>query len=154
MSNNTNQTPPAEIILLKLGEVVLKGLNRRGFEERLMGNAKRRLQKHGKFKVTSRQSIVYVEPQEPGCDMDGAYDSLCRLFGVVGVSRAKACEKTPEAILAAAAEYLRDDLTAASTFKVESKRSDKSFPMNSIQLSQYVGGELDEMFPHLKPDMH
>ena len=154
MTNQTASTPPAELILLKLGEVVLKGLNRRGFEERLIGNAKRRLKKHGTFKVTSRQSIVYVEPLSDSCDMDGAYDTLCKLFGVVGVSRAKACEKTPEAIFAAAADYLRDDLMAASTFKVESKRSDKAFPMNSIQLSQYVGGELDEAFPHLKPDMH
>ena len=154
MTNQTASTPPAELILLKLGEVVLKGLNRRGFEERLIGNAKRRLKKHGTFQVTSRQSIVYVEPLSDSCDMDGAYDTLCKLFGVVGVSRAKACEKTPEAIFAAAADYLRDDLMAASTFKVESKRSDKAFPMNSIQLSQYVGGELDERFPHLKPDMH
>ena len=96
MTQLINQTPPSEIILLKLGEVVLKGLNRRGFEERLMGNAKRRLQKHGKFKVTSRQSIVYVEPQAPDCDMDGAYETLCRLFGVVGVSRARACENCEE----------------------------------------------------------
>ena len=154
MTNQAAANPPAEIILLKLGEVVLKGLNRRGFEERLMGNAKRRLQKHGKFKVTSRQSIVYVEPQTPDCDMDGAFETLCRLFGVVGVSRARACEKTPEAIFETAAQYLRDDLMAASTFKVESKRSDKSFPLNSIQLSQYVGGELDEAFPHLRPEMH
>ena len=154
MTNQAAANPPAEIILLKLGEVVLKGLNRRGFEERLMGNAKRRLQKHGRFKVTSRQSIVYVEPLTPDCDMDGAFDTLCRLFGVVGVSRARACEKTPEAIFETAAQYLRDDLMAASTFKVESKRSDKSFPLNSIQLSQYVGGELDEAFPHLRPEMH
>ena len=106
MTNQANSNPPPEIILLKLGEVVLKGLNRRGFEERLMGNAKRRLQKHGRFKVTSRQSIVYVEPQSPDCDMDGAYDTLCRLFGVVGVSRARACEKIPEAIFETAAAYL------------------------------------------------
>ena len=156
MSNPTNLTPPAagEIILLKLGEVVLKGLNRHGFEERLMGNAKRRLQKYGRFKVTSRQSIVYVEPRDAGCDMDGAYASMCRLFGVVGVSRARACEKTPEAILETAAAYLHDDLMAARTFKVESRRSDKSFPLTSIQLSQCVGGELDERFPHLRADMH
>lgn len=156
MSNQVNQTPPAgdEIILLKLGEVVLKGLNRRGFEERLMGNAKRRLQKYGRFKVTSRQSILYVEPQTGDCDMDGAFETLCQLFGVVGVSRAKACEKTPGAILETAATYLYDDLMEARTFKVESKRSDKSFPLKSIQLSQYVGGKLDERFPHLQADMH
>ena len=76
------------------------------------------------------------------------------LFGAVGLSRAKACEKTPEAILETAKTYLRDDLMAARTFKVESKRSDKSFPMTSIQLSQFVGGELNEAFPHIQADMH
>ena len=148
--------PPVgdEIFLLKMGEMVLKGLNRRTFEERLMGNARRRLQKYGKFRIYSRQSITYVEPKEAGCDMDGAFATLSRLFGVVGLSRAKACEKTPEAILETAKTYLHDDLMAARTFKVESKRSDKTFPMTSIQLSQYVGGELNEAFSNLQADMH
>ena len=148
--------PPVgdEIFLLKMGEMVLKGLNRRTFEERLMGNARRRLQKYGKFRIYSRQSITYVEPKEAGCDMDGAFATLSRLFGVVGLSRAKACEKTPEAILETAKTYLHDDLMAARTFKVESKRSDKTFPLTSIQLSQYVGGEHNEAFPHIQADMH
>ena len=148
--------PPVgdEIFLLKMGEMVLKGLNRRTFEERLMGNARRRLQKYGKFRIYSRQSITYVEPKEAGCDMDGAFATLSRLFGVVGLSRAKACDKTPEAILETAKTYLHDDLMAARTFKVESKRSDKTFPLTSIQLSQYVGGELNEAFPHIQADMH
>ena len=148
--------PPVgdEIFLLKMGEMVLKGLNRRTFEERLMGNARRRLQKYGKFRIYSRQSITYVEPKEAGCDMDGAFATLSRLFGVVGLSRAKACEKTPEAILETAKTYLHDDLMAARTFKVESKRSDKTFPLTSIQLAQYVGGELNEAFPHIQADMH
>ena len=148
--------PPVgdEIFLLKMGEMVLKGLNRRTFEERLMGNARRRLQKYGKFRIYPRQSITYVEPKEAGCDMDGAFATLSRLFGVVGLSRAKACEKTPEAILETAKTYLHDDLMAARTFKVESKRSDKTFPLTSIQLSQYVGGELNEAFPHIQADMH
>ena len=151
-----NYTPPVgdEIFLLKMGEMVLKGLNRRSFEERLMGNARRRLQKFGKFRMYSRQSITYVEPQSLDCDMDGAFDTLSKLFGVVGLSRAKACEKTPEAILETAKTYLYNDLMEASSFKVESKRSDKSFPLSSIQLSQYVGGELDDAFPHLQADMH
>lgn len=156
MSDRAHATPPVgdEIFLLKLGEMVLKGLNRHHFEDRLMQNARRRLQKYGKFRIYSRQSITYVEPLEPDCDMDGAFVSLSQLFGVVGLSRAKACEKSPEAIVEAAKTYLKEDLLQAETFKVESKRSDKSFPLSSIQLSQFVGGELDEAFPHLKPDMH
>ena len=154
--SKTPNTPPVgeEIFLLKMGEMVLKGLNRHTFEERLMGNARRRLEKYGKFRITSRQSITYVEPKEAGCDMDGAFQALSALFGVVGLSRAKACEKTPEAILETAKTYLRNDLMGAATFKVESKRSDKAFPMTSIQLSQFVGGELNEAFPHIQADMH
>ena len=154
--SNTSQSLPVgeEIFLLKMGEMVLKGLNRRTFEERLMGNARRRLEPYGKFRIYSRQSITYVEPKEAGCDLDGAFETLRHLFGVVGLSRAKACEKTPEAILETAKTYLRDDLMAARTFKVETKRADKTFPMTSIQLSQYVGGELHEAYDNLEVDVH
>ena len=143
-----------EIILLKLGELVLKGLNRRSFEEKLMSNIRRRLTKYGKFKVYTRQSTTYVEPMEDTCDIDGAWEALSCVFGIVGMSRARACEKTPEAMLATARQYFDDQLSAAKTFKVESKRADKTFPMTSIQLSQWVGGELDECYPDLQVDVH
>ena len=143
-----------EIMLLKQGEMVLKGLNRRGFEEKLMGNAKRRLKKYGQFKIYTRQSATYVEPMNEDCDFEGAWESMCKLFGVVGLSRACSCEKDKDAIVACAKAYLGDQLSAAKTFKVETKRADKSFPMNSIQLSQYVGGELDDAYPNLTADMH
>ena len=143
-----------EMILLKLGEMVLKGLNRRSFEDKLQANIYRRLNNLGRFRVYSRQSTTYVEPLEESCDMDGAWEALTKVFGVVGLSRARACEKDKDAILAAAREYLGDRLSAAKTFKVETKRADKAFPMTSIQLSQYVGGELDELYPHLKVDVH
>lgn len=129
-----------ELFLLKLGEIVLKGLNRRRFEERLMGNLHRRLYPYGRFRTYSRQSIIYVEPLEETCDLDGAWESLQKLFGVVALSRAKACDKDPDAFFRAACTYLDGQLRGARTFKVESKRSDKTFPMTSIELSQYVGG--------------
>ncbi len=141
-------------MLLKQGEMVLKGLNRRGFEEKMMGNAKRRLKKYGAFKVYTRQSATYVEPQDEGCDFEGAWQAMGKLFGVAGLCRARACAKDKDAIVACAKEYLGDKLRAAKSFKVESKRADKSFPMTSIQLSQYVGGELHDAFPHLAVDVH
>ena len=143
-----------EIMLLKQGEMVLKGLNRRGFEEKLMGNAKRRLRKYGAFKVYTRQSATYVEPQNESCDFEGAWQAMGKLFGVAGLCRARACPKDKDAIVACAKEYLGDKLRAAKSFKVESKRADKTFPMTSIQLSQYVGGELHDAFPHLIVDVH
>ncbi len=143
-----------EMILLKLGEMVLKGLNRRSFEDKLQANIYRRLNNLGQFRVYTRQSTTYVEPMTDECDVDGAWEALTKVFGVVGLSRARACEKDKDAILAAAREYLGGKLSAARTFKVETKRADKTFPMTSIQLSQYVGGELDEIYPDLKVDVH
>ena len=143
-----------EIILLKLGEMVLKGLNRRSFEDKLQANIHRRLWPYGQFKVYTRQSTTYVEPMEDSCDMDAAWEAMKMVFGVVGLSRARACEKDKDAILKACHEYLDDRLRTARTFKVETRRADKTFPMTSIQLSQYVGGELDELYPNLQVDVH
>ncbi len=143
-----------DMILLKEGEVVLKGLNKRSFEQKLTSNIRRRLKRFGPFTVTANQSVIYVEPQSPDCDVDGAFQALGQVFGIMTVTRAAACEKDPAAIAKRAAEYLHDELSSAKTFKVESRRGDKSFPMTSVQLSQYVGGELDDAFPDLVADMH
>ena len=143
-----------EIILCKLGEVVLKGLNRRSFEMKLMSNIRRRTARFGKFRIYSKQSTIYVEPAEETCDLSGAYAACKQVFGIIAIARAVSCPKEKEAILATAKTYLGEALTAARSFKVESKRADKSFPMSSIQLSQWVGGELHEAYPHLKVDVH
>ena len=143
-----------EIILLKLGEMVLKGLNRRSFEDKLQANLHRRLRPFGQFRVYTRQSATYVEPIGEGCDVEGAYEALKHVFGIVGLSLARPCGKDKDAILACAKEFLDDQLRAARTFKVETKRADKTFPMTSIQLSQYVGGELHEAYDNLEVDVH
>ena len=143
-----------EIILCKLGEIVLKGLNRHSFEMKLMSNIRRRTQRYGKFKIYSRQSTIYVEPAEENCDLDAAYDACKKVFGIIAIARAMPCAKEKEAIFATAKAYLAPALLAARSFKVESKRSDKSFPMGSIQLSQWVGGALHDTFPHLTVDVH
>ena len=143
-----------EIILCKLGEIVLKGLNRHSFEMKLMSNIRRRTQRFGKFRIYSRQSTIYVEPVEETCDLNAAYDACKKVFGIIAIARAVPCAKEKEAIFATAKEYLGPALLAAKSFKVESKRSDKSFPMGSIQLSQWVGGALHDAFPHLTVDVH
>ena len=143
-----------EMILLKLGELVLKGLNRRSFEDKLQANIHRRLNGLGQFRVYTRQSTTYVEPMNADCDMDGAWEAMKKVFGVVGLSRARSCEKDKDAILAACREYLDSQLHSAKTFKVETKRADKTFPMTSIQVSQYVGGELHEAYDNLEVDVH
>ena len=143
-----------DIILLKLGEIVLKGLNRRSFEQKLLNNIRRRLEHFGKFKSYCMQSTIYVEAVNDEADLDGAFEALQKVFGIVNLTRAAACEKTKEAITALAIEYLREDMENAKSFKVESKRSDKAFPMTSIQLSQYVGGEMADAYPNVKVDVH
>ena len=143
-----------DIILLKLGEIVLKGLNRKSFEQKLMANVRRRLAAIGKFRVYCLQSTVYVEAAEDGADMDAAFEALQKVFGIVKLSRAAACEKDKDAIAKLAIDYLREDMLRAKSFKVESKRSDKSFPMTSVELSQYVGGELNEAYPGVEVDVH
>ena len=139
-----------DIILLKLGEIVLKGLNRRSFEQKLLNNIRRRLEPFGKFKSYCMQSTIYVEAVNDEADLDGAFEALQKVFGIVNLTRAAACEKTKEAITALAIEYLREDMENAKSFKVESKRSDKAFPMTSIQLSQYVGGEMADAYPNVR----
>ena len=143
-----------EIILLKLGEVVLKGLNRRAFEDKLTSNIRRRLQHCGGFHIYSKQSTIYVEPQGGDCDLDGAFTACKQIFGVIAVTRALACPKDKDAIFRCAKAYLDQELRQAKTFKVETKRSDKRFPMNSMEISQYVGGLLHDAYPHLKVDVH
>ena len=143
-----------EILLLKLGEVVLKGLNRNVFEDKLVSNVSRRIRPYGRFQIYTRQSTIYVEPKEDGCDMDGAYRACTQVFGVAAVARALPCEKTVEAIVDTAKTYLAGEFAKARTFKVESKRADKRYPLNSIQLSQAVGGELNELFPQVAVDVH
>ena len=143
-----------DIILLKQGEIVLKGLNKRYFEQKLLQNVKRRLAPLGNFEVSCLQSTVYVEPTDDGADMDAALEAMTKVFGAASVVRAAGCEKTPEAMAAKAIEYMAGEMRRAKSFKVETKRADKSFPMTSIQISQYVGGELAEAFPATAVDVH
>lgn len=143
-----------DMILLKQGEVVLKGLNKRFFEQKLLTNIRRRLKPIGPFRVYCVQSTVYVEPETGDADLDAAFEALRHVFGVVSLSRAAACEKEKDAIARLAETYLADAMREARSFKVETRRSDKSFPMTSIQLSQYVGGCLAEAFPNTPVDVH
>lgn len=143
-----------EIILIKNGELALKGLNRSTFEAALAKNIRKRLSVLGKVKIVCLQSTMTVEPEEDGFDMDAAIDILSRIFGIAGFQRAAAVEKDMEVILKTAPEYLKEQLEDASTFKVEAKRSDKRFPLTSPEISSEVGGAVLDSFPHLEVDVH
>lgn len=143
-----------EMILCKLGEVVLKGLNRRSFEDKLMSNVNRRVSKCGNFRVYSKQSTIYVEPKDDECDIEAAFESCKKIFGIIAVSKALPCEKDIQKIISAAKNYLACEMRTARSFKVESKRADKTFPLTSIQISQQVGGALHQAFPMCEVNVH
>lgn len=150
-----------EVFLLKLGETVLKGLNRYTFEDMLIRNLRRRLKRIGNFRIAYAQSAISVIPQagtdenggESYPDLDAAQGVCDRLFGIVSVARAACVEKDIEIIKKTAAEYCAAELGAASTFKVASKRSDKRFPLNSPQICEELGAYLLGKFPHLKVNL-
>ena len=143
-----------EMFLLKMGEIVLKGLNRSTFEGKLHSNLTRRLRPYGKFKIRLLQSTVYVEPENDDCDLDGAWEACGRVFGIATMCRSRGCEKSMDAIFNACRDYLGDEIELARSFKVESKRADKKFPLTSIQISQEIGGLLAEEYPNTAVDVH
>lgn len=144
-----------EIILLKDGEIVLKGLNRRTFEDVLKKNIRHAISHLGSFEIKSAQSIIYVKPLSDDIDLDEACLKISRVFGIVSYSRAAICEeKTLESIIATAPVYLEKELKAVKTFKVEARRSDKRFPYKSPEICAALGGVILDKFPHLSVDVH
>ena len=143
-----------EVFLLKLGEIVLKGLNRKIFEDRLVKNIERRLEDLGKLEIHRSQSTITLSPVDEDYDFDEADRRLSRIFGIAAYSRAAVADKDMNSILDTVREYFKDKIGRYSTFKVESKRSDQSFPLKSPQISREVGGFMLKNFPHLKVDVH
>lgn len=143
-----------EIILIKNGELALKGLNRNVFEDTLIRNLKRRLSPLGELTVRKAQSTIYIEPQSEDFDFDEALDRVSKVFGIAAFSRCCVCQKDMGDILSVAPVYLADTLKKIKTFKVEAKRADKRFPLTSPEICTEVGGALLDAFPHLSVDVH
>lgn len=143
-----------EVIMAKYGEIALKGLNRSSFEDLLIRNIKRRLAALGEFDITRRQSTVYITPLCEDIDLDIVVDKLCKVFGIAAVQRCAVLPKDVSQIIEHSIIYLKDTLENARSFKVEAKRSDKSFPLTSPQIQQQLGSALSDAFPHLVTDVH
>ena len=142
-----------EIILIKNGELALKGLNRSTFEDILIKNIRKRIKPLGEFEYRKEQSTISVVPMEDYIDMDEVSDRISRVFGIAAYSRALRVEKEMSVILQNAPDYLAEQLKEARTFKVEGKRSDKKFPLKSPEISAEVGGAILSKFPHLRVDV-
>ncbi len=143
-----------EIILIKNGEIALKGLNRNTFEEILIKNIRFRLKKLGKFEIRRSQSTIYIEPKEDGIDFEAAVERIRKIFGIAAFTRAAVAEKDYADIRRTALEYLKEILPVTRTFKVDAKRSDKAFPMQSPDIMRELGGDILAAYPHLKVDVH
>ena len=143
-----------EIILVKNGELALKGLNRSSFEDKLVKNIKHKISDLGDFEFTKSQSTIMVEPLDDDIDLDEAAERISRVFGIAAFSRACECEKDFDDIKIKACEYLFDELSEAKTFKVEARRSDKRFPYKSPEICAELGGVILDKFPHLSVDVH
>lgn len=147
-------TDAQEILLIKNGELALKGLNRNTFESVLLKNLRRRLRSLGEFRLRTAQSTIYIEPVSPDVDLEEACDRVNRVFGISAFSRARVAPKDMGAILETAASYLEPTLRVVKTFKVEAKRSDKTFPLTSPEICRVTGEELLRRFPYLRVDVH
>lgn len=143
-----------EIILIKNGELALKGLNRSTFEDVLVKNLKYRLKKCGQCEIKKSQSTIMVEPLTDDFDFKSALKATEKVFGIAAFSRAAALPKNMKDIVALGVPYLADVLKSIKTFKVESKRSDKKFPLGSPEISAQFGGALLEKYHHLSVDVH
>ena len=144
-----------EVLLVKNGELALKGLNRSTFEDMLVKNIKRRLLATvGKFQFTKSQSTIIAEPVDEDIDFEQAVETLGKVFGIAAFSRAAIAEKEFESIKNVALEYLGDELRQVKTFKVNAKRSDKKFPMTSPEICREVGAHLLRNIKTLSVDVH
>lgn len=144
-----------EVLLIKNGELVLKGLNRNTFEDILVKNMKRRLMNSvGKFTFTKSQSTVIAEPKDEDIDFDEAVETVKKIFGIAAFSRAAVAQKDFEDIKNVALSYLGDELREAKTFKVNAKRSDKHFPMTSPEICRELGAHLLRNIKTLSVDVH
>lgn len=143
-----------EIILCKYGEIVLKGANRKYFEDMLCREIRKRAKSYGDFDVYRAQSTIYIDAKDDNADFDGMFEAAKKVFGIVTVSRAAVCEKNMESISETVRKYIPDFLIGKKTFKVESKRSDKSFPLDSMEISREIGGVILECCRGISVDVH
>ncbi|MGN1136567.1 MAG: tRNA uracil 4-sulfurtransferase ThiI [Oscillospiraceae bacterium] len=144
----------SKIILIKEGEIAIKGLNKRIFEDAMVRNIRRRLSRLGKFEYERSQSTVVIRPISDDVDFDEVEDVVSKVFGIAAYCRALVAEKDFEVIASSAIEYAREDLECARTFKVNAKRADKHFPMRSPEICAELGGRILDAFPHLTVDVN
>lgn len=143
-----------ELIMVKYGEIALKGINKKTFEDMLQSNIKRRLKKIGQFGYERMQSTIYIEPLDEDSDVDEAVAALGKVFGIGAIQKCVVYPKDIEVVKSHLGEYLADALENAKTFKIEAKRADKTFPLTSPEIQQQLGDAVLDAFPNIGVDVH
>ena len=143
-----------EILLCKYGEIILKGANRGFFEDKLCKELRYRAKKFGAFNISRSQSTIMVEPLDDDADIDGMFEAASKVFGIAAISRCAVAEKNMESISEITRRYIPDFLRDKKTFKVEAKRSDKNFPLDSPAISKEIGGVILSCLPRLRVNVH
>ena len=145
-----------ELIMVKYGEIALKGINKKTFEDILHSNIKRRLKKLGQFQYERMQSTIYIEPVGEDTDVDTAVEALRKVFGIGAIQKCAVFPKDIDAVKENLGEYLKDvfDDPTVKTFKIEAKRADKKFPLTSPEIQQQLGDAVLDAFPHIGVDVH
>ncbi|MBQ4036581.1 MAG: tRNA 4-thiouridine(8) synthase ThiI [Clostridia bacterium] len=128
-------------ILLKYGELILKGDNKSYFDAQLLRQIRKKLKPLGEFRVFTSQSTVFVESEDDGA-LEAALPVLQRVFGIVSLSIAWRVEKNMDAILEAVEKKIAPQLVGARSFKADARRSDKKFPLKSPEIAREVGARV------------
>lgn len=142
-----------DLILIKVGELILKGNNRSRFEDRLMHNIKHSVSNLGSYRIWKSQGTMYLTPRDADSPIRPAMEKLQKVFGIANISPAYTAEKEMIAILERIREVCAPALSAAKTFKVEAKRADKRFPLKSPEICRDAGEFILEQFPRLQVDV-
>ena len=142
-----------KLVLVRYGEIILKGYNRPVFEDALIKNIKRAIADDGEVKISKAQATIYIEPMESDMQIDSIVEKLKKVFGIVSIVVAYRTEKSIDAVEEEIKLSFDDTLRNAKTFKVEAKRADKKFPLKSPEICKEVGGRILSKYHHLKVDV-
>ncbi len=140
------------LVLVRYGEIILKGLNRPVFEDLLVKNIKQALRDECELKIYKAQATIYIEPKDDSCT-ESIVEKLKKVFGIVSIVVAYPAEKNMDDVEKQIVENFANELKSAKTFKVIAKRADKKFHMQSPEICEEIGGRILEAFPNLSVDV-
>lgn len=143
-----------EVVMAKYGEIALKGLNKKTFEDMLVKNIKRRIRPLGEFNISRNQSTIFIEPKSDDIDMDVVVKRLCCVFGIAAVQRSMVLPKDFDEIVKYGIPYIENAIMSARTFKVDAKRADKKFPLTTPEIQQALGDAICTAYPDILVDVH